>query len=209
MIDLLSSLDTQWYQACKYLQRTFLLRAFLAQISFKDKRTYAKIVSVSNSRLILVESTQNPLTISLWIPHPCHADTRAAPEVKSSHKLAAHSKCLRQGEGQASRRNYFLAHYYLAQDTYATFSCILKIVCLCQEVLTVPATDFDDMNVLALNLERPKSHTWKKHFRISKLQNSTFDSKVSRQQFTFTFQFLSTNKLGDFRSQCTMGGLRQ
>lgn len=26
---------------------------------------------------------------------------------------------------------------------------------------------------------------------------------------TFTVQFLSTNKLGDLRSQCTIGGLRQ
>lgn len=29
-----------------------------------------------------------------------------------------------------------------------------------RETLTVPATDFDDMNVFALNLDKPKSHTY-------------------------------------------------
>lgn len=30
-----------------------------------------------------------------------------------------------------------------------------------RENLTVPAMDFDDMNVFALNLDKPKSHTYK------------------------------------------------
>lgn len=44
--------------------------------------------------------------------------------------------------------------------------------CLCtkseNKKLTVPATDFDDKKVFALNLDNPKSHTWagneKNHF---------------------------------------------
>ena len=45
-----------------------------------------------------------------------------------------------------------------------TYWCVHVLVCLCAReggygVLTVPATDFDDIKVSALNLDNPKSHT--------------------------------------------------
>lgn len=62
---------------------------------------------------------------------------------------------------------------HFEKPRYVFFFPIIPIFCkgnasLCVEVntererergLTVPATDFDDMNVLALNLDKPKSHT--------------------------------------------------
>lgn len=88
---------------------------------------------------------------------------------------------------------------------------------------TVPAPDFEDRNVLFLLADSPKSATWE-----TKGQKGWNPKPSAFYNFayllfchppvlptphpppcdpTFTVQFLSTNKLGDLRSRCTIIGL--
>jgi hypothetical protein len=93
-------------------------------------------------------------------------------------------------------------------------STIMAMFWRARERLTVPATDFDDMKVFALNLDKPKSHTWPKmqdEFIYVTRHPVTFSKWKLHFScyYTFIVQFLSTNKFGDLRSQCTIGGFRQ